>query len=54
VGFAVDPSGRFAYAIDGRGAAVSAFTIDAVSGALAPIGSSLPVGSFPVGLVVVP
>jgi 6-phosphogluconolactonase (cycloisomerase 2 family) len=54
VGFAVDPSGRFAYAIDGRGAAVSAFTIDAVSGALAPIGSPLPVGSFPVGLVVVP
>jgi DNA-binding beta-propeller fold protein YncE len=54
VGLAVDPSGRFAYAIDGRGGAVSAFTIDANSGALAPIGSPLPVGLFPVAVVVVP
>jgi 6-phosphogluconolactonase (cycloisomerase 2 family) len=54
VGLAVDPSGRFAYAIDGRGGAVSAFTIDASTGTLTPVGSPLPVGSFPVGLVVVP
>jgi 6-phosphogluconolactonase (cycloisomerase 2 family) len=54
VEIAVDPSGRFAYATDGRGGTVSAFTIDASSGALAPVGTPLPVGSFPVGLVVVP
>src|SRR5262249_8005157 len=54
VGLAVDTSGRFAYAIDGGGGGAAASPIAAGAGASARVGSPLPVGSFPVGLVVVP
>jgi 6-phosphogluconolactonase len=52
----VDPSGRFAYVTsEGSaigGATVSAFAMDAASGALTPIGMPVPTGDTPFSLTI--
>lgn len=53
-GLTLDPSGRFAYIIDNRGSSVSAFAIDAASGALSPVGVTRATGLFPLDVVAVP
>jgi 6-phosphogluconolactonase (cycloisomerase 2 family) len=51
----VDPSGAFLYATNGVQGNVSAFTINSVSGALAPIGGGpFPAGSEPIAVVTIP
>lgn len=51
----VDPSGAFLYATNGVQGNVSAFTINSVSGALAPVGGGpFPAGSEPIAVVTIP
>jgi 6-phosphogluconolactonase (cycloisomerase 2 family) len=52
--FAVEPSGRFAYATDATADTVSAFSIDATTGALVPTGATLVTGRGPVSIAVAP
>lgn len=44
---AVDPRGKFAYVVNSGGNTVSAFAIDATSGALTGVGAAVPTGTAP-------
>jgi DNA-binding beta-propeller fold protein YncE len=53
-GFALDPAGHFAYMTDGTSSSVSAFSIDATTGALTALGPPAAAGQSPAAIVVVP
>jgi 6-phosphogluconolactonase len=52
--FAVEPSGRFAYATDATANTVSAYAIDAATGALSPVGTSQVTGRSPTSIAIAP
>jgi 6-phosphogluconolactonase len=52
--FAVEPSGRFAYATDATSNTVAAYAIDAATGALSPTGAGQVTGRSPTSIAIAP
>jgi 6-phosphogluconolactonase (cycloisomerase 2 family) len=53
-GFALDPSGRFAYMLDATAGTIEAFAVDPATGGLSPIGAPVAAAPYPVGLAISP
>src|SRR5690348_5737553 len=46
-GITIHPSAKFAYVVNSASNSISAYTIDAATGGLAPLGSPVPASGFP-------
>lgn len=47
---AIDPSGKFAYAVNNRSNDITTYAIDSISGALSKVGSNVATGTAPLGI----